>query len=154
MLLDVDGVINDLGALGGHRRPWKTVVVQAGRFHVHVPEFMPPLIQGLAEVTEIHWCTTWRESANTLIAPLLGVSPFPVITDGSESMYPDWKASAAHDVVTAALAQNRRVVWIEDFYGEYPVDVLPDGVEYIDTATTPGGAVLVPEMVPADLVRG
>jgi hypothetical protein len=129
-------------------------VVKAGRFHVHVPEFMPHLIQGLAATCEIHWCTTWRESANTLIAPLLGVSPFPVITDGTDSFFPDWKAAAAHDVVTAALEHERRVVWIEDFYGVYPDDVLPESVEYIDTASTPGGAVLVPEMVPADLVAG
>ena len=128
-------------------------MIQAGRFRVHVPDFMPLLIQGLAATCEIHWCTTWREAANTLISPLLGVSPFPVITDGTDSFYPDWKAEAARDVVATAVAEERRVIWIEDFYGVYPVDVLPESVEYLDTATTPGGAVLVPEIVPAELVN-
>ena len=154
VLLDVDGVINDLGHLYGHRRPWETRVVEAGRFRVHIPDYMPNLIQSIASVAEIHWCTTWRENANTDIAPVLDVGPFPVIDDGSDDPWGDWKAAAAYDVASHAIALQRRVIWIEDFYGELPHSEMPAGVEYVDTAVTPGGAVLTPELVPRGLVDG
>lgn len=113
---------------------------------------MPTLIQSIAAGTEIHWCTTWRETANTDIAPILGVGPFPVVDDGTDNHWVDWKAASAHGVASDAIDAGRRVIWIEDFYGEIPESEMPQGVEYVDTATTPGGAVLTPELVPDGLI--
>jgi hypothetical protein len=53
--------------------------------------------------------------------------------------------------VAEAVARGRQVYWIEDFYGEYPVDVMPPGTVYVDTAVVPGGAVLTPELLPPEL---
>ena len=152
VLLDVDGVINDLGHLAGHSRPWETRVFEANGFRIHIPDYMPHLIQTIAEITEIHWCTTWRDRANSEIAPALGVGPFPVIDDGTDAMYPDWKAAAAYDLVSKAIGDARSVIWIEDFYGDVPTDLMPAGVEYVDTALVPHGAVLIPELLPPELL--
>lgn len=154
VLLDVDGVVNDLGHLDGHDRPWEVRLIQASGFTVHIPAYMPNLIQGLAAVAEIHWCTTWRESANTEIAPLLGVGPFPVVDDGTSNPWMDWKPAAAHGVASTAIEGGRSVFWIEDFYGEYPEARMPSGVVYVDTSTAPGGPVLLPEMLPPALAIG
>ena len=151
MLLDVDGVINDLGHLEGQPRPWDTRIIAADGFRIHIPDFMPMLIQSLAAVCEIHWCTTWRERANGALAEALGAGPFPVIDDGTDDRYPDWKPRAAYDLVAEAVARGREVYWIEDFYGEYPVDVMPPGIVYVDTAVIPGGAVLTFELLPPEL---
>ncbi|MEX2278864.1 MAG: hypothetical protein WEA76_02115, partial [Acidimicrobiia bacterium] len=118
----------------------------------HIPDFMPHLIQSIAAAAEIHWCTTWRERANTDIAPLLGVGPFPVVTDGTDSRWVDWKAASAYRVASDAIAAGRRVIWIEDFYGEIPESEMPSEVEYVDTAEVSGGAVLIPELVPDGLL--
>jgi hypothetical protein len=42
------------------------------------------------------------------------------------------------------------VLWIEDFEGEVPDDVMPAGTEFIDTAAH-GEYVLLPEHLPLDL---
>jgi hypothetical protein len=151
VLLDVDGVINDLGHLHGHERPWTVRKFRAGNFTVHIPDFMPFLIQSLDAVAEIHWCTTWLETANTAIAPLLNVGPFPVVGADTPDPWMDWKPAAAHGLASAALADERRVFWIEDFYGEIPTEQMPPGVEYVDTGAAPSGAVLLPEMLPPEL---
>jgi hypothetical protein len=151
VLLDVDGVINDLGAIYGATRPWRVDRVDSHGFAVLVPDYMPALIQHLASMAEVYWCTTWREKANDEIASHLGVGPFPVVDDGTQIRAVSWKAAAAHRLAATALAQGRRVVWIEDFYGELPIDQMPGGVEYVDTGRSVADAVLLPEQV-ADLL--
>ncbi len=151
VLLDVDGVINDLDALVGVARPWEATVVASNGFGVLIPNFMPDLIQRLTETCEVWWCTTWRDRANNEIAQHLGIKPLPVVTDGSQSRWVDWKASAARDLVTAALADGRPVHWIEDFYGRPPVDELPSGVVYVDTTTGEFSCVLTEGDLPDEL---
>lgn len=151
VLLDVDGVINDLGHLMGHARPWETRIIEANGFHVHIPEYMPLLVQSLAQATEIHWCTTWRSDANREIAPALGVGPFPVVDDGTSLQHTEWKAAAAYPIASDAIVAGRRVIWIEDFYELIPTSEMPAGVEYVDTTAAPGGPVLLPELLPPDL---
>ena len=63
------------------------------------------------------------------------------------------EAASACGVASDAIAKGRRVIWIEDFYGEIPESAMPAGVEYVDTASTPGGAVLIPKLVPAGLLE-
>lgn len=135
VLLDVDGVINDLRYFGGRSSVEAHDVIVSHGFPVAVPTYMSALIRWLCDVAEVHWCTTWRHRANDDIARHLGIPALPVVDDGSNSRYVDWKAEAAHDLAASAIAEGRRVLWIEDFYGEPPVDEMPVGVEFLDTAS-------------------
>ncbi len=140
LLLDVDGVINDLEAVmmlrflgDGVRDRAAELGVEVVRSHGHwlaIPTYMPELIGELTSRSETWWCTTWREWANDELAAHLGVGPFPAIDDGNDTLGTAWKAPTARPLVEAAVAEGRPVVWIEDFCGQ-----LPDlaGVTYVDT---------------------
>jgi hypothetical protein len=150
VLVDVDGVINDLGFLLGVQRSWPTCLLRSHGFVVAVPAYMPELMRHLTRVAEVWWCTTWREAANDEIARHLGVGPLKVVDDGTGNRYVDWKPPVARPVAEAALAAGRRVYWIEDFAGDAPRSEMPDGVVFIDTAAG-GEFVLLPEHLPTDL---
>ena len=140
LLLDVDGVINDLEAKmmirmlgeGGRDRASQLGVemIRSYGYWLAIPTYMPELIGALTARSETWWCTTWRERANDELVAHLGVGPFPVIDDGMRSQDAAWKAEAARPLVEEALAAGRPVVWIEDFNGELPD--LAD-VTYVDT---------------------
>ncbi len=151
VLLDVDGVINDLDGLIGVARPWNATVVASHGFGILIPDYMPDLVRRLTETCEVWWCTTWRNRANDEIAQHLDIEPLPVVTDRSQSRWVDWKAVAARALVTAALADGRPVYWIEDFYGTPPIDELPDGVVYVDTTTGEHRCVLTEDGLPTEL---
>jgi hypothetical protein len=144
VLLDVDGTINAI-AMAEADASWPEL--RSHGYRVRIPNYMPGVVQGIAGVAEIHWCSTWRGWANDEIADHLGVGPFPVVDDGSDDRGTGWKAAAAHDLAAAALGSRRRVIWFEDFYGDPPVDDMPPGVEFVDTAAGAGGAVLTEEAV-------
>lgn len=149
VLLDVDGVINDLNSARRAATIDNELHFVSHGFPIVVPPYMPVLIQWLCGVAEVHWCTTWRYRANDDIARHLGIPALPVVDDGSSSRYVDWKAAAAHDLAAAAIAEGRRVLWIEDFYGEPPVDDMPVGVEFLDTASDDHfEMVLTVDMIP------
>ena len=149
VLLDVDGVINDLAALSGGVDPRTHAIVASNGFRVAIPHYMPVLIQWLCEVADVHWCTTWRHRANDEIAMHLGIPTLPVVDDGTNDRHVHWKAAAAHDLAAMALAEGRRVVWIEDFYDDVPVNEMPAGVEFVDTASDENfEMVLTVDMIP------
>lgn len=148
VLLDVDGVINDFERVGTRTGQWSLDVISSHGYRVSVPEYMPKLIQEICEVAEVHWCTTWRHRANDEIADHLGIEPLPVVDDGTSRRIVDWKAAAAYDLVASALAVGRRVLWIEDFYGNPPIDEMPVGTEYLDTAVNQLEPVLRVEDLP------
>ena len=75
VLLDVDGVINDLPAALGTQRPWPHHRLQLGEATVCIPLFVPPLLQYLDLISEIQWCTTWGELANGVLTPVLEIGP-------------------------------------------------------------------------------
>ncbi len=151
VLLDVDGVINDLGSLYGQSRPWKVHQVPSNGFVLHVPDYMPSLIRDLVATADVWWCTTWRDRANNELASFLEIERLPVIDDGSHSRSVDWKPAAAHAIAQTALDSGREVFWIEDFYGNVPTVAMPDGVVFIDTAADTLGPVLTEGMLPARL---
>ena len=140
LLLDVDGVINDLEAvmmlrmLKGDRADraaqLRVEAVESYGRHLAVPLYMPELISELTSRSETWWCTTWRERANDEIAAHLGVGPFPALDPEGHAVGLEWKVQHARPLVAGATAQDRHVVWVEDFNGD-----LPDlaGVTYVDT---------------------
>ena len=148
ILLDVDGVINDIEGVGLRTEAWETHAFQSHGYTLLVPDYMPTLIRTLCAIGEVRWCTTWRHRANDEIATFLGIDRLEVIDDGSESRFVDWKAGAAHNVAQEALNAGRRVLWIEDFWGQLPTDEMPLGVEYLDTTDGWDGALLMPHMLP------
>ena len=151
VLLDVDGVINDLGALSGQVRSHRIDRIWSNGYTVHIPDYMPALIQRLVATAEVWWCTTWRDRANGEIAEHLGIDQLPVVDDGTVARSVDWKSAAARSLVTEALEAGRPVYWIEDFYGQPPVDELPPGVVFIDTAGSTDRPVLKPTHLPDGL---
>lgn len=148
ILLDLDGVINDLGSLAGMKRPWRVDIVRSHGYTVHIPSYMPALIRALADLAEIHWLTTWRHRANDAVADHLGAGRFPVIDDGTGDRHVDWKPAAAFAVAGEAIEAGRPVIWIEDFGGFIPRDEMPAGVVFVDTVGEDfRDAVLRPEVV-------
>lgn len=149
VLLDVDGVINDLNSARRAATIGNELHFVSHGFPVVMPPHMPVLIQWLCSVAEVHWCTTWRHRANDDIARHLGIPVLPVVDDGTDDRHVGWKAAAAHDLAAAALAEGRRVLWIEDFYDDPPVDEMPMGVEFLDTASDENfELVLTVDMIP------
>lgn len=152
VFLDVDGVINDIGSLYGMHRDYALYLVKSHGHVVHIPEYMPQLIQKLTENCEVHWLTTWRENANDEIADALGIDPLPVVTDGTNDRVVSWKPAAAYPVALKALEEGREVWWIEDFYKMIPDYQMPIGVKYVDTAVISNNPVLLPMMMPKHLI--
>ena len=95
VLLDVDGVINDIELIGEETGQWDSHVIVSHGYHVVIPDYMPELIQRICALTEVHWCTTWRDRANDEIAQHLGIGPLPVVDDGTDRRYVDLKGAAA-----------------------------------------------------------
>jgi len=149
ILLDVDGVINDIEYVGLGTDAWETHSFKSHGYTLLVPGYMPELIRTLCRVAEVRWCTTWRHRANDEIAEFLGIDPLEVIDDGTNCRHVDWKAGAAHDLANQALEAGRRVLWIEDFWGRLPEDEMPLGTEFVDTTEGWDGALLLPDMLPA-----
>ena len=152
VFLDVDGVINDIGSLYGGHRDFAVYFVKSHGHTVHIPEYMPQLIQKLTENCEVHWLTTWRERANDEIVEALGIDPLPVVTDGSMERTTSWKTGAAFPIALKALKEGREVWWIEDFYKFIPTHEMPRGVKYVDTAAISNKPVLLPMMMPKHLI--
>jgi hypothetical protein len=150
VLLDVDGVINDLQSLQGWKVEHEIYVLESEthghRYRVHIPTYMPALIKHIASIAEVIWCTTWRGFANDAIAPHLGIGPLRWIDDGTDRRVTDWKGANAWPVLAEARSKGRPAYWIEDFDMLLP-DV-PKGVRLIDTSPR---FVLLPQHLPPEL---
>lgn len=137
VFLDVDGVVNHLMAADRwNRLPPGMTTRKVRGFDIRWPEWMPSMIQFLVDNHEVVWLTTWRDEANTHLAPLLGIKALPVIDDGDIERAVDWKAPTAAPIARALIDAGKRVVWIEDFYRDPPVSQMPEGVEFVDTSAT------------------
>jgi hypothetical protein len=155
VLLDIDGVLHDRDALLNVRssddpqavadRLDVTVITSHGH-RLAFPRYMPELVQHLAGVSELWWCTTWRQRANDEIRNHLGIEELPVVDDGTRSVGLDWKVATAMPLIAEAASDRRSVYWIEDFHGTYP-DIDYE-VTYIDTGAT---GILTWSDLPIDL---
>lgn len=110
ILLDVDGVLN------AFRRPgpgWRSH--RRSGFHLWLnPAHGPALLKLAAELDcELVWATTWEHTANSEIAPLVGLPELPVIEVGGPRQLPDtnvmWKTPAVADYVS-----GRPFLWFDD----------------------------------------
>ncbi|KUL30855.1 hypothetical protein [Actinoplanes awajinensis] len=104
VLVDVDGVLNVPGAPG---------FVDHDVFAGEVPVRLNPVhgvwIGELARVFDVVWATGWSHEANRLLAPLLGVGPFPVVEMPAGTFVPEDKVPRV-----AAYVGARPVAWVDD----------------------------------------
>ena len=108
MLLDLDGVLNPFGA---STCPDGYVEHE---FHPgEGPDRYCPAhgawIAELAAVGDVRWASSWGDDANTLLAPLLGIEPLPVVRFPPLALRPEDKIPA---IVEAA--GDRPTAWIDD----------------------------------------
>lgn len=108
LVLDVDGVLN----------PYAAPVCPAGYTeHALFPGEEPvrlcrahgDWIRQLVTRFEVAWCTGWGPEANRLLAPILALPRFPVITLPPAPFAPADKVPAV-----AAFVADRPVVWLDD----------------------------------------
>lgn len=122
VILDVDGPFFPWQAKPTRRPPgYETFRLRPEGYHQKKPLRMwlnpnhGDMLGALADSIngELVWCTTWLDQANTLIAPLVGLNPLPVIyfdvTD------PEWKFGAVQ-----AYSLNRPLVWFDDDFATFP----------------------------------
>lgn len=110
LLLDVDGVLNPYGAA---RPPagYADHDLFAGEEPVRVNPLHGAWIAQAGSILDVAWASSWNEEANTLLAPLLRLSPLPVVTMPAPPFHADEKVT-----VVAAYAQQRPVAWIDDLH--------------------------------------
>jgi hypothetical protein len=114
LFLDVDGTLLPYG--GGvtlsTQRDWDAWQHESNPVLARlIPGYGPRL---LALDCDLVWATAWREDANDVIAPRLGLPRLPVLelppwTDECETAEPHWKVPCILE-----LAGGRPFVWVDD----------------------------------------
>lgn len=82
LFLDVDGVLNAFAPVRPHvtrQIGGRTVKGVWCPYTLHFDNEVVDMIEALQEHFDIVWATMWNERANDLIAPALGIEPFPVM---------------------------------------------------------------------------
>ena len=118
LLIDVDGVLNPL--------------MVADDFELHelrpIGWTGPPLtvqltprhgewITALTDVFDLVWATTWEQSANLLISPIVGLpTDLPVIPFVEPRLRHDWEVSFKSPSV-ARWVEGHSFVWLDDSIG-------------------------------------
>jgi len=125
LLLDVDGVLN----------PYGTARPPAGYTEHHLfPQDDEPVrvnpahgawITEARTVLDVAWATSWNDEANRLLAPLLHITPLPVITMPAAPFHPSDKIP-----LIAAYARQRPAAWIDDLH-------TPEAHDWAATRTSP-----------------
>ena len=110
LLLDVDGVLNILGAGDGS----PTECFGASGHLIRHRTDLPELLARLRARFELVWATAWEQRANTGIAPRLGLPELPVICFSQHPgrALPTWKLPAVISHVG-----RRAFAWVDDVLG-------------------------------------
>lgn len=108
LLLDIDGVLNPYGA--SHPPHGYT---DHQLFPSEEPVRVNPVhgawITEAGTVLQPAWASSWNDTANQLLAPLLHIAPLPVVAMPPSPFDPDEKVA-----LIAAYAQQRPAAWIDD----------------------------------------
>jgi hypothetical protein len=110
MFLDVDGVLNPYGAAAF--AGYEAHDLFPGEEPVHVHPAHASLLARLGEVFELVWASSWNDQANTLLAPLLGIAPLPVVPMPAPPFDPDDKVA-----LVSRHAGDRPAAWLDDQHG-------------------------------------
>ncbi|MDH6489940.1 HAD domain-containing protein [Streptomyces sp. SAI-127] len=129
LYLDVDGPLNPYAAKP-HRRPegYTTHRMKPEGWLAQHPGLPPSRVrplrvwlnpshgQALLKLTDRYdlvWATTWREEANTFIAPVLGLPPLPVV-DWPTTLAPGPNGTFWKTRHLVNHAEGRPFVWLDD----------------------------------------
>ena len=114
LLIDVDGVLNPLVVADGFDIHELTPIGWTrGPLQVQLTPRHGGWIAAMTDVFELAWATTWEDSANTLIGPLVGLPELPVVHFGFETARPVWGICAKTPGV-AAWVGRRPFAWLDD----------------------------------------
>lgn len=151
LLIDVDEVLN---VWPGPTRPdgeWQVHSV-ANEFDqvftLHLNPVHGDWLNGLADVFDLAWCTTWWEVANERISPRLGLPTDLPCVPLPDQRYADvpvtiaWKTPHVHH-----WARGRALAWIDD-------DITPRDQDVLMTPTRDGPAVSNALAIPIPLGVG
>jgi len=113
LFLDVDGTLLPYEGLApATQQDWDAWQHESNPLLARlVPQYGPRL---LALGCELVWATAWREDANDVIAPRLGLPQLPVLelppwSEECETAEPHWKVPGI-----TALACARPFIWVDD----------------------------------------
>lgn len=136
LYLDVDGVINAQMPQGWGKlrdavlRDWEDWSIKF--------RWAPGMIAALAAFDlELRWCTTWRDEAPRLLAPLLGWGHVyeRVMHPLTDTLYwpsIDWK----YDTMRSVEQPDARFVWIDDELMDYHRAAFPNALVITTNAVT------------------
>lgn len=130
--LDVDGVINGDKVAPRYFPDWSHEIVHATDyegveqgFPIHYSPTLIEFINETSKIVDIVWLTTWKDQANTRLAPALGINgPFPegftlAEVDTDSSHYGGWGGmvtAKAHSVTILSKSKfaGSPVIWTDD----------------------------------------
>jgi hypothetical protein len=110
LLLDIDGVLNPYG-VSEPSAGYSDHHLFPGEEPVRVNPLHGAWLTEARSVLDIAWASSWNDEANTLLSPLLNMTPLPVVT-----MPPPPFDAGEKVPVIAAYAQQRPVAWIDDLH--------------------------------------
>jgi hypothetical protein len=120
LLIDVDGVLNPLVVREGFDvyelvpQGWN-----GPQLYVQLTPQHGEWLLELAHDFELAWATTWEDSANALIGPIVGLPELPVIHFGLEAARRVW-----------GICQ--KTPGVERWVGKHPFAWLDDGISDLD----------------------
>jgi hypothetical protein len=144
LLLDVDGPLNPFAAKPTQRPDgYETHRLSpagwtAKPLRVWLNPKHGPMLLAIADMVDLVWATTWRDDANRIIAPLIGLPELPVIQVKQPGFGPPlaqiWKRDAVEE-----YADGRAFAWFDDDF------VQPGDIEWAEKRTEAGlPTLLVP----------
>jgi len=118
VFLDFDGVLNALRYRDDkvNWQDWQREIVNDG-LHDYRITYSPTMCKRLLELqdrADFVWCTTWRDLANTELAPIIGFPGDWPVVDGWHEMYDQiqWKWIGVKDFLFQY--NDRPFVWVDD----------------------------------------
>ncbi len=114
LLIDVDGVLNPLVVADGFDIHELTPIGWTRPpLHVQLTPRHGEWINALTDVFDLAWATTWEDSANLLIGPIVGLPELPVVHFAFDAPRRIWGICAKTPGV-AEWVGKRPFVWMDD----------------------------------------